>query len=172
MKKIIKILVVFILSTPLLWWLGILIWWIPWMSSELPWYNLTETYKKIWNYSIWKQKWFNNICHDDKWCLNWEILWIYQETENIYIYVRINYWNLTIVDKNNIESVFFDYDLYNNTDRIRVNSLNDLPKFWYFDDNKLKFYSQNNLVNLSEEQRKIFEELEENPIIKIDGKKY
>lgn len=170
MKKIIKVLVILILSIPLLWLLGILIWWMPWMGAEIPWYKLTETYKKVWDYSVWKQKWFYNICHKEEGCLNWELLWYKEIDEKTFVYIGLKEWIITSIDEKEVLDYY--YTLYKKSNRIYANTLNDLPKFWYLKNNQLEFYSENELSNLSEEKRKIFKEWKKNPVIEIDGKKY
>lgn len=86
MKKIYKNIIIIVLLLIILPLLLFLIWWMPWMSFEVPWNKLTETYLKIGNYNIWKQKFQYNICNNEKWCLNWKILWFREIENNIYIY--------------------------------------------------------------------------------------
>lgn len=90
----------------------------------------------------------------------------------IYIYIKINYWSWIITDKNNLETNFYAYDLYKNNDRIRINNLNEIPKFWFLSNNELKFYSENDLQTLSTEVQSIFKELEQNPTIFINWINY
>jgi len=134
------------------------------MWSEIPWYKLTETYLKVWDYKIWKQKWFYNICHNNNWCLNWEILGI---KNNTYFFIKLNNWKWYIG-----EEEFFGYKLFKKDNRIVVYNLNDLPKFWILNWNNLEFYSQNDLKNLSKEKQNIFKELEKNPKIIINWTDY
>jgi hypothetical protein len=173
MKTLIKLLKSFlniwlwvILILLVLVWIWILIWWMPWMWFEVPWNKLTETYFITWNYKIWKQKFQYNICHNKKWCINWKILWFKEIESNIYIYIKVNYWIISLWDW--IKS--YDYELYktNYSDIIDIDNLNDLPKYWYLSNDELIFYSENDLKNLSEVQQKIFKDLEETPTIIID----
>lgn len=63
----------------------------------------------------------------------------------------------------------YDYYFYNRRDYVTINSLDDLPKYWYLNWNELKFYSKNDLKNLPTKTQAIFKELEKNPTIIIDG---
>lgn len=148
-------------------------WWMPWMSYEITWKHLTETHLKTWDYNIWKQKNHYNICHNENWCIDWKILWLKQtNNDDIYIYIDINYWNLVLWDENGVETKYYDYNIYKNSNRVKVISLLELPKYGKLSNNNLKFYSKNDLEKLSEEQKKIFESLEKNPSIIIDWINY
>lgn len=151
--------------------LGIIFfWWWFGMINETPWNKLTEVYLESWDYEIWKQKWFYNICNKKDWCLNWEILWLEEIYNDTYIYVKINYWSWYIIDKNNEQKDFYRYRLY--SDELEINNLSEIPKYWYLSNNKLIFYSENELKNLSEEQQIIFKELETKPRIIINWINY
>lgn len=157
----------------LLLWIVLFIWGPPWKS-----YKLTEKYLTIWDYTIWKQQYYNNICSTSSWCLDWEIKWLKEINQEIYLFIQINHWNWTAWDKK-----FYGYTLYKwkptlfestykYDNKLTVNDLNDLPKFWHLSNNKLKFYSENDLSKLPQEQQNIFKELEKNPTIVIDGMDY
>lgn len=170
LKKYIKFffwIISWIIVLSIIWlWIVWFIWWFPWKS-----YNLTEKYLKIWNYSIWKQDYYYNICDNREWCLNWEILWLKQNRNDIYIYIRINHWIWSVgLNKNKID--FFSYYLFNRNDYYKVNNINDLPEYWLIQDNNLSFYSENDLQNLPKEQKQIFKELEQNPKIIINRVDY
>ncbi len=152
----------------------ILKWGMPGMSSEIPWYNLTETYIKKWDYSIWKQKFQYNICHEKEGCLNWKILWLKEKEDKIYMYIKINYSKWGSFDEKTweIEVKNYDFYLYNRKKYIIVNDINELPTFWYLSWNKLEFYSEKDLSKLPEEQQNTFREIKKNPTIIINGKDY
>lgn len=139
------------------------------MSFETPWYKLTETYLKTWDYKIWKQKWFNNICNVDKWCFNWKMLWLKQDWNDIFIYININY-EKGIVGYEKNKKYYYNY--FKKENHITIYNLNDLPKYWILSNNNLEFYSENDLENLSKEQQYIFNKLEEKPEIIINGIDY
>jgi len=143
-----------------------------WMSSEVPWSKLTETYLKIWDYSIWEQKFLNNTCHKDKtiWCLNWELLWTKIVNNNeIYIYYKLNYWTGFLTDKSGKKIQFYSYEIYKNKDRNSANTIDQIPEFWYSNWGSLEFYSESDLDELGSSKRETFKELEKNPTIIIDG---
>lgn len=150
--------------------------WGFWIGYEVPWNQLTKTYLKVGDYKIWKQKWFYNICSKDKWCLDWKLKWISILSNDIYLYIEINIIESTLTYPDGTTKIWdYNYSLFvgdwvNNT--ITVKQKSDLPKFWYLSNNNLEFYSENELKNLPQELVNIFKELEENPIIKIDGKVY
>jgi hypothetical protein len=178
--KILKYsILIIILLSPFIWLLYLMFFWgWFWMMSEVPWNKLTQTYLKIWDYTIWKQKWFYNICSTSSWCLDWEIWWFKEVNSNIYIYIEVNYWNWISWD-----TKFYDYNLFKwkptlfgssymyDTD-VTIYDLNDLPKYWYLSNNSLKLYSENDLKRLPQEQQQIFKELEKNPTIIIDWVDY
>jgi hypothetical protein len=176
LTKITKFIFKIILSTSIIglvlviiW---IFIWWMPWMSFEVPWNKLTETYLKVWDYKIGKQKFQHNICHKKDWCIIWKILWLkIDENDYIYIYYELNHSNGYIwVEKEN----FYAYRIYKNyeiSDTI-IYDLNDLPKFFILTWSSLNLYSENDLETLPQEQQEIFKELEENPSIIINWEVY
>ncbi len=128
----------------------------------------------LWNnYQIWKYNKVNKVCNKNKeiWCLNWEIKWISFISNNIYFYIYRSDVITTYTDGSS-EITKYSYNLFKNNKRKYVTDLLDLPKYWYLLNNELKFYSENDLQNLSEEQQKIFKELEENPTIIIDWVDY
>lgn len=145
------------------------------MNFETPWRNLTETYTKIWDYKIWKQKFQHNICHSKKWCIQWELLWFFEwNGGQKYIYYKLNYsifywWNNQTED---ITVRGYHYYLYTMYETQTIDSLDFLPKFWLLSENNLEFYSQNDLEKLTVDQKNIFEKLEQSPSIVIDGIDY
>lgn len=166
-KSAFRVLFWIIILWVIILWIVLLVWWFPWKS-----YNLTKKYLSIWDYSIWKQQYYYNICHKKEWCLNWEILWTNQNWNNIYIYIKINTWSWYTINKDNQKITFFSYEFFKNSNRNYVENNIDLPKYWYLSDDKLEFYSENDLKNLSQEMQDIFKELEKNPTIIIDWIQY
>lgn len=178
-KFLMYFIFIIILLLPIIWISYLLFfWWWFWMMYEVPGRKLTEEYLTIWNYTIWKQKWFYNICSNWSWCLNWKVLGCQQNNNEVYIYIDINYWNWIIWNKK-----FYSYTLYKwnstlfswaqlkNNDFIIYN-LNELPKYWYLSNNELKIYSESDLKDLSQEQQNIFKELEKNPRVVINWVDY
>lgn len=170
---ILKYSIVLIILFPIIgFWYIMFYWGWFWMSSEVPWSKLTQTYLKIWDYSIWKQKWLNNVCSKNKepWCLNWELLWIeVVGSDEAYIYFKLNYWTWSSIDKSGKRIDFYSYEIYKNKDRNNANSMNQIPKFWYLNWGSLDFYSEWDLDKLSSDKEEAFKELEKNPTIIMDG---
>jgi len=164
-KSTFRVLLWIIILWLILLWIVLLIWWSPWKS-----YNLTEKYLSIWDYSIWRQQYYYNICHKKEWCFNWEILWLNQKRDNIYIYIKINYWVIKSID----DTIILDYyyNIYKNSNRIYTKNIEWIIKYWYLSNNELTFYSENDLISLSQEIQDIFKELEKNPKIVIDWIQY
>lgn len=156
--------------------LSIFKWWFPWMSFEVPWKHLTETYLEVWDYKIWKQKFQYNICHNKKWCLDGKILWFEIINDIWYALFDINYGSWKTIYKSWEIKYYYSYVIYKNSkysikDTV-VNKITDLPKFSLLRDNKLEFYSENDLEKLSEIERQIFEDLEKKPSIIIEWINY
>lgn len=156
--------------------INIYVWWMSYLdwkkeSSQ----SLQEIYSNLWNqYQIWSLNKVNKICSKDKkiGCLSWELKWISINGNDIYLYIKI-YSIESILTYPDWTSKIWDYSYnlfmgnkVNNT--ITVKQKSDLPKYWHLLNNELKFYSENDLKNLSQEQQNIFKELEENPTIIIN----
>lgn len=165
--KIVTILFIILLS------LGIFFifkWWMPWMWNEVPWYTLTETYIKIWDYSIWKQKFQYNICHKENRCLNGKILWAKMKNNNIYVYYKFNYSTVSSINNTTQKETirWYNYEVYSLDKSKYIDNLNQIPEFWYIDWSWLKFYSEVDLKKLDENKQKIFHDLKINPTIIIN----
>ncbi len=132
-------------------------------------YSQIQGSKEFWDYIIWERKTINwtsyNICGGGKWCLLWEIKWLQQVWEDIYIYIKNNYY-MVLSDTN------VSYKMYVGEELRYLKSVDDLPKFWYLSWDKVEFYSENDMKNLPEEMQKIFREIEKHPTIIVDWEDY
>lgn len=145
------------------------IWWTPWKSS-----SLTERYITIWDYSIWKQQYYYNICNKKSGCFNWELLWLKQSWNSLYLFIKANYSTFWTTDDTtwtfNIE--WYHYNLFKEYEIKSYYNKNEIPKYWYLSWNNLEFYSENDLEKLSKEKQDIFKKLEKNPTIIINWVDY
>lgn len=158
--------IIFIICIPIIFFLYLMLYWWFGMSFESSWNKLTKTYLEIWDYTVWKQKWFYNICNKNQGCLDWEILGFKEVIDKKYLYIKMNYGSWYIINKNNERKDFYRY--YFDWKQWEINDVDDLPKYWYLSNNDLKLYSKNDLKNLSQEQQTILQELEKNPTIVIN----
>lgn len=152
-----------------------------WGTSYLDWkkensQKIQEVYGNLWNnYQIWKHNKVNKLCNKNEeiWCLNWEVKWIRIINDNLYLYLYLYRSDvITTYPDGASEITKYSYNLFKNNKRKYVTNQLDIPKYWYLSNNELKFYSEKDLENLSEEQQVIFKELENNPTIIIDWVDY
>ena len=127
--------------------------------------KLNKTYVEIWEYKIWKYWWKKyiwddlpwNICNDKKGCFNWKI--ISMKTDNINAYIYYDFYDDTYMDKMNIR-------LYNwsctNDCLIKYKNTAILPEYLLIDSSWIKLYSENEMLNLWENERMIFKWLKDN----------
>lgn len=156
--------------------LGFIVIWISMMKWGMPWksYKLTEIYLSVWDYNIWKQQYYNNICKKNIWCFNGELLWLREINNYIYIIIDTKYSKWWSINKETweIEIKNYDYYMFERSNYKVVDNINDIPIYWYLSKNNLEFYSENDFDKLPENQRKIFEEIENNPSIVINEVNY
>lgn len=172
-KIILAVWIIIIIFSVYMWWEL----YFDWKKSNSQ--EFQEIYMNLWdNYQIWKYNKINKLCNKDKKisCLNWEIKWFKQVNWEVYLYLYLyskesigtySDWKTKVLD--------YSYKLFlnvNDEKSVIVKLKENIPKFWYLSNNELKFYSENDLINLSHEKQDIFKELEENPTIIIDGVDY
>ena len=174
MKSLLRIFSAIVLVSFVLVGIWILIWWMPWMSFETPWYNLTETYLTIWDYSIWKQKFQYNICHKSEGCLDWKILGLQKIDENIYMYYKLNYSTVSSVnDLTNKETIrWYNYELLKFKGSKFVDNLDLMPQFFVLSWNTLQTYSNKDSDKLPKEKQNILSELVKSQRIIINNIDY
>lgn len=154
----------------------VIIWVISVLESlERRWKILWDTHLKIWEYKLWKQMWGYNICKKWEWCLHWEVKWLKQVKDDIYIYMYVKCDQISwqyIRKALKREPVDCDYYLFDWKNDIDIKNFWELPKFWYLSWDNVEFYSENDMENLSEEKQKIFRDLELNPKVIVNGVDY
>lgn len=140
------------------------------MWSEVTGNKLTEKYIDIGNYSIWKQKFLNNLCSKDEslWCLNAELLWTrITDNNEAYVYFNLNYSTVTGIDSKEIGGYFFN--LYKKSESQFVKDIKLIPEYWYVHWSVLDLYTKVDLDKLDANKKEIFKELERNPSVIING---
>ena len=179
MKKKIKSAMWIIFITILI--LVVIVWflWIPEIikHESKMWYKLTEEYLNVWTkYVVWKQVNKINIfnINEEESCLDWSIVWLKILNNDVLFYFDLNNaWPVKTIDKEWDEKIlYYNYITFLNTDNLSVKNINDIPKFWYINWDNLQFYAETDLKNLTQEQQKIFKELEQNPTIIINWVDY
>ncbi|NDK09019.1 hypothetical protein EOM39_07325 [Candidatus Gracilibacteria bacterium] len=138
---------------------------------------LQEVYTDLGNnYQIGKYHKVNSICNKDEkiGCLNGEIKGIkIINNREYYLYLYIYRSPVTSTYPNGEKEITdYSYHLFFNNKSTFVQKEQDIPKFGYLSNNELKFYTENDLSKLPQEQQTIFKELEKNPTIVINGVDY
>ncbi|NDK08989.1 hypothetical protein EOM39_07175 [Candidatus Gracilibacteria bacterium] len=175
MKKIIKIIFTILI---LLLMFGLYVWgmsYLDWKKENAQ--VLQEVYTNLGeNHQIGKYHKVNSICSKDEkiGCLNGEVKGIkIIDNKEYYLYVNL-YTYETKGGKINeeLKVLGYNYKLFYANKNIFVQKEQDIPKYGYLLNNELKFYSENDLSKLPQEQQIIFKELEKTPSIIIDGVDY
>ncbi len=127
--------------------------------------SLSEVHFEFWEYKL--GKWYDiyNICKNWEWCLLWQVKWVKQIDENVYILIKSDDYTVF----SNWEVL---YTMFKHSKLIELNWIDYIPKFWYLSWDEVEFYSENDMENLSEETQKIFRDLELNPKVIVNWKDY
>lgn len=139
------------------------------------WFDVKNIYATIWDiYEIWWEEWkYTKICNkkEKNACFAWFLKWIKIINNNeAYIYFDLTDSNIRI-DKVGDKTDYW-YNFFWNTILWYVKNKNELPIFWYIKWQELKLYNKKDISSFETNVKNIYIELEKNPTIEIEWKKY
>jgi protein tyrosine phosphatase len=134
---------------------------------------INNFYWNIWkDYIIWDYNWTTRVCDkEESFCIHGDIKALKLDIDSR-AYLLLELFSFTTTDNLwSISQYWYSLFFYKNNSKYKSNFVDkyeDIPKYWYLSWSDLKFYSENDLKNLTKEQQTIFKELEKNPKIVTD----